>query len=382
MSFKGVFAPRRGAMVAVVGALALASAGCITVPRGPVPPPPAPVQCGAKVTADFVLPNDLTCAGDGLAVQTPGVTIDLAGHTIKSTGNSPGVGIFGFGVSVKNGTISGFATGVQDGWSGNPDAAPVTVDGVHFVGNNTGILMAGDAISMTNTTFDGSGVTSIGLIMGQKSSSSADDVAHNEFDNLTTGIAVSQWVDATIEHNRFVKDGVGVSLEQSGSIAVTDNEIGFSGTGIRVSQENDDVTISGNTVHDGLVGIWVTSVPGFPNGGSTNNTISGNSLSDNGAAGLAVVADWAGFTGMSIAGNTASGNGAAPGNATNAPVGSAPLDDGIYVNVAAGSTVTVMNNQTSQNADHGIEAVGVTDGGGNSGAGNHGSSQCVGVVCS
>ena len=140
--------------------------------------------------------------------------------------------------------------------------------------------------------------------MGQKSSSSADDVAHNEFDNLTTGIAVSQWVNATIEHNRFVNDGVGVSLEQSGSIAVTDNEIGGGGTGIRVSQENDDVTISGNTVHDGLVGIWVTSVQGFPNGGSTNNTISGNSLSDNGAAGLAVVADWAGFTGMSIAGNT------------------------------------------------------------------------------
>jgi hypothetical protein len=51
-----------------------------------------PVTCGMVVTADVRLRADLLdCAGAGLIVGAPGVTIDLAGHVIDGTGSAAGI---------------------------------------------------------------------------------------------------------------------------------------------------------------------------------------------------------------------------------------------------------------------------------------------------
>jgi hypothetical protein len=86
---------------------------------------------------------------------------------------------------------------------------------------------------------------------------------------------------------------------------------------------------------------------------------------------------------MLVSGNTASNNGFSPGSATNAPVGTAPLNDGIYVDVVAGGSVSVANNHATGNADHGIAAFNVTDGHGNTASGNGATQQCSGsIICS
>jgi len=383
--FFGFPGARRAALVAAVGALALAAAGCLPATGGAGNGGGAnhdPVRCGTKLTADLVLPNDLSCTGTALTTDVVGLHVDLNGHTIRYVGKASVTGVIGSAMSLSNGTISGFDTAFQDLGSNDPAHPPVTIDRVHFVGNKTGVFLSGDAVTLTNSAFDAEGVdSSTGILLGQKTATAADELAHNEFDNLTTGISIAQWSDTTIEHNHFVKNGTGVDASETASLEVADNDFDSGGTGVRVSQGNDDLTIRDNTAHDGLVGIWITNTAGFPLESSSDNVISGNTLTGNGASGLAVVADWAAFTGMQIDGNTANQNGSAPGSATNAPVGTAPLTDGIYVNVDPAGTVTVSNNHASANASHGIAASGVTDGGGNTASGNGAAQQCTGVAC-
>jgi parallel beta-helix repeat protein len=367
-------------------AFAIAVAGCLPTPGGngggggQAPPPPT--ECGTDLHADLVLQNDMTCPGPALTTSVAGLSIDLNGHTIRATTSGSGDGIDGPRVSIRNGTITGFDTGYSDNSIGELAAPPFTVDGVHFVGNRTGILDGGDALHLTNSTFDGGHAAgSIGLLLGQKSGTAADAISANQFNNLDTGVTLARWNGATIAHNTFSGDTSAVVVNfQNSSIDVANNDIGPGGTGVLVANDNKDLTIENNTVHDGLVGIWVTSEPGFPNVGSKNNVITGNTVTGNGAAGIAVVANWNAFAGMVISGNVATHNGFSPGTAKNAPVGTAPLDDGIYVDVSAGGSVSVGHNQATGNADHGIAAFNVTDGGGNTASGNGGAQQCAGTV--
>ena len=370
----------------VLGAFAVAVAGCLPTTGGNGGGgQTSTTVCGTELTHDLVLQNDLTCAGPALSTRTPGITVDLNGHTITATSPGSGDGITGPAVSVKNGTISGFENGYFENPNADPATPPFTVDNVHFVNNRTGLLDAGDAVHLTNSTFDGGHASgSVGLLLGQKVATAADDVSSNDFVDLDTGVTVSQWRDSTIAHNTFSGNNSSVVVNfQTTSIVVSNNDIGGGGTGVLVANENDDLTIENNTVHGGLVGIWVTSEPGFPNFGSDNNVISGNTVTGNGAAGIAVAANWAAFTDMLVSGNTASNNGFSPGSATNAPVGTAPLNDGIYVDVVAGGSVSVANNHATGNADHGIAAFNVTDGHGNTASGNGATQQCSGsIICS
>jgi parallel beta-helix repeat protein len=85
---------------------------------------PREVQCNAQVTGDLVLGNDLTCPGDAFVIHVDNVVLDLNGHTIKGPGMGPqtwpnpqldSVGVRAGGhtnVTVRNGTIDGYSTGV------------------------------------------------------------------------------------------------------------------------------------------------------------------------------------------------------------------------------------------------------------------------------
>jgi len=67
------------------------------------------------LTGDFTLTSDITFAGTGFIVDADNITIDLNGHTITgpSSGFNIGVSIDRHnGVTVKNGTITGFAFGI------------------------------------------------------------------------------------------------------------------------------------------------------------------------------------------------------------------------------------------------------------------------------
>jgi parallel beta-helix repeat protein len=81
-------------------------------------------QCGQRIVADFVLANDLKCSGDAFVINADNVTLDLGGRTITGPGMGPqtwpqpqldsvGVRTGGHaGVTIRNGTISEFSTGI------------------------------------------------------------------------------------------------------------------------------------------------------------------------------------------------------------------------------------------------------------------------------
>jgi hypothetical protein len=63
--------------------------------------------CGMTATTDVKVVADLTCAGDAIVVGADAITINLTGHTLKSTG---GHAIFNPGhdfVTIKDGTVQG-----------------------------------------------------------------------------------------------------------------------------------------------------------------------------------------------------------------------------------------------------------------------------------
>lgn len=388
----------RARAAGVVLAFALLAAGC-TVLGPPLPSATtttttatATPACGTTVTTDLVLASDMTCAQTALVVGADGVTIDLNGHAIRAAGaepNSVGVdsgdvgGLPAHSFTIQNGIIAGFEIGV-DVHDANFGLQHVSIDHVHFVVKNIGVSLYGVGDNtITHSTFEGSGTSPsrTGILLGFKGDGGPDNFAFDNFNHLGFGVSTFNWNETTIEHSWFVHDDTGIYLIESDGFTIRNNDIGYGRHGVEIPQANQDHLVTQNTVHDNQVGVLITNNSESGTPGDADNTVSGNTLSNNGAAGLAVIAS-AGVTNLVIRNNTANGNGASPGDATNAPIGTAPLNDGIYVNVASGSSATLASNHANYNADRGIQAVGALDGANNTASGNGHSPQCVGVACS
>src|SRR5262245_8961593 len=99
------------------------------------------VECGKVVSESVRLIRDLNCSGDGVIVGcrndgppsvTGPVTIDLAGHTIRGSGNWTGFTICSlYTVTIVNGTIRDFGMGT---WTN----ASVTLQRVTIKNNGIG----------------------------------------------------------------------------------------------------------------------------------------------------------------------------------------------------------------------------------------------------
>src|SRR5215210_2818618 len=87
------------------------------------------LHCGDVVTHDVVLENDLVdCPGAGLVAAGPDVTIDLNRHRIDGREAGAGIRVLGSDVTVRNGRISDFDSGVMVGADGLTDARLAYLD--------------------------------------------------------------------------------------------------------------------------------------------------------------------------------------------------------------------------------------------------------------
>jgi parallel beta-helix repeat protein len=359
------------------------------------------VRCGDTLTANTTLHRDLVnCPGSGLVIGADNLTLDLNGHTLDadaaagdcSQGNTCDLGVdntAGFdGITIKGGRITDFSFGVvvvgaPDNVLSRLSVSRQRLAGVMFI-ESTGGRVERNSITRNGLTTDFAGMNVFGstglVIEGNDISQSGDiglflvdessrnTIRHNRFaDNPESGILIGG-DDNIVDGNIFLRDGGGLGLGGNRN-RVTSNVVldipaacgeEGCGPGLQVEEGSSNV-ISGNVVRRVPTGIAVEAF-----GPSTAGTI----VSDN-------VVDSAYGDGISV--DVIHPGGAATNTQVERNVVTRAGDDGIEV---GGASATLTGNLVLDNGDLGIEAVaGVTDGGGNTAAGNGNPLQCTNVRC-
>jgi hypothetical protein len=327
---------RTGAMVALFAGLAVAPAAAAA---------DTGVHCGDTITT---LTRDLNCTGDGLRFAESrsnprsGLTLDLAGHSIKGNGTGIGVGAGSWTLTVTNGTITGFAQGISSGgtlvslarvkvnrtgtWLSSRYGLRATVVDSRFVDAGPGGAGGTSPLRVTNSQFVRSSIVS--------GSQSNTFVYNSQF---TGGNITAAWLWA---------GGNVINSCQGGAVAGFD--IGKYATGT--------AQLGGNTIRGCAIGINLTSP-------DTDSQIAGNLLSGN-TIGLKYQATNAIRT-LAITGNVLTKN----------------AGDGVFG--TGDGAVVITANSAGKNGGRGINVSGahITDGGANTATDNGSVPACVGVVC-
>jgi parallel beta-helix repeat protein len=177
------------------------------------------LACGTTITTNTVLRSDITgCAGPGLIVGADNITLDLGGHTITGTGVDAGVRVdFHDGVTVRHGTVRGFAEGVVVNTAGGDNVLGMTVEG-----NVRGINLA----NASNTVIAGNLVRTSELdgIRVDGFGSTGDTVSNNVVLGSTYSITVSNAASGTtVSHNVMLNGklyGLSIFSSPTGTTAV------------------------------------------------------------------------------------------------------------------------------------------------------------------
>lgn len=296
------------------------------------------VACGATLTTDTTLDEDLTCSGTGLVIGAAGITLDLNGFTLSGDSSAPAsYGVDNTGgfddVTIKDGAIVGFEQGIRGvGVSGltikdltltgqtsshaidildseDVEIKDTTISLATPFGPEAIRLESVDGVEVKNVHVDG-GFIGVNFACGSCDGSEAPTngvVKESSFANNFIGVLIANSTDANLEENEISGAVLwGIRIGFSGAVTVTGTEI----------SESD--------LHDNLVGIFV-AVPGVPTVGMkiTENSvhdntfdgmallnlhdseISENVVEDNGGHGIALFDS----TDNEVAENTALGNG-------------------------------------------------------------------------
>ena len=402
-----LLASRKAHAVLVVLTLALGAA------LASAPAFASQVHCGEVLTHNTTLDNDLlACPGDGLVIGADGITVNLNGHLLEGTGGSNGGNvIYGdtedgvdntaghSGVTIENGEIRGFDTGVK-----LYEADRNRVQGLNSHGNLAGAILVesvGNRVESSSFRRNSYGVY---LVESDGNNVSGNDLGLNVFAFYTvtssenvvwnntaignallgfqvTGQSNRNWIKGnrieqspyvgmlvTVSYDNRIEDNLlqdhrhaGLLLGNAAGSVVRRNRIlrvGYpqgsldpDGTGITVTLRSDGLVLDRNVV------------AGYPDGielsGSSDVTISRNEARGSTRDGIRVLD---GSPGAVIERNLATGN----------------ADDGLDVK---DGTADVSGNVANQNGDYGIEAVPGVDGGGNKASGNGNPAQCLNVRC-
>ncbi len=313
----------------------LAIAAGIAVCAAPAGAQVSALACGDVVTTNVTLQASLRGCSTGLVIGADGITVNLNGYSIEGIGEGVGVEASDrSGVSVRNGRIRGFATGVS------------------FF-NTTGSTIAGLRVRDT-----GRGI-SIGSVRPDQPD--ANEVAGNTVTNSDTGIFAFGSGDDIVSNTILSVSGAGILCRGAGiSLTspvnrVTNNLVARSGVGISLLFCVADV--SRNTVMANAVdGILRTDSLGL---------VAANSAIGNGGSGIASVDSHGLFSR-----NVTIGNGG----------------DGLSISdtfASHGPFYELVGNLAIANGGYGINTSleGVVDNGRNRAYANRGPSQCVGVAC-
>jgi formylglycine-generating enzyme required for sulfatase activity len=285
--------------------------------------------CGQTVVTNAVLEKNLVCdsgAFESFAVKVgaSNITVDLGGHVIS--GHPVGIGVTATdvrGVTIKNGTIESFSSGldivdsrdviVEDLTIRNliEDDPDVFIPGMRInrsqdvlvkdssfeflpVAHKEAIILADSEATIDNIDMTGGSVgVNISGDSGQGNYGSNATVINSRFVGVTIGGVLIQFSKgARIADNEFTNNGVGVMVDSHGQgsisgITVEGNSMNGGGLGVHF-MGNPDSIIRNNVIRNGWRGIWVDSNMGCPEDAhqpgcfyATGNLISGNVVTGN-----------------------------------------------------------------------------------------------------
>ncbi|MER7133934.1 right-handed parallel beta-helix repeat-containing protein [Streptosporangium saharense] len=324
------------------------------------------VRCGAVLTSDVTLTEDLSCAGDGLTIGADNVTVDLAGHTVTGDGTGRGVVVGDRdGVTVHDGTVTGFRRGAELVGGG------ATFSRVRFVGN----AVSADRVSTL-------------ALVGTRSTCLAEGVDVTNFSVLTidrctvhgrlSGWDTHRWtVKGSVLSNGYLRftesgsnsftgnvfDNFPVDLGGGSNNSLYANNV-FQNAGVALVAE---LSIGGpNRIEDNVfrnndygMAFWST----FLNVSITNNAFEGNRV-----AGILIDPSRpVAANPYPISGNTFVNNGVTAGGAVDREGN--PVRDGVHVSNSTRAPVKLERNGGTGNGGFVIwgPAGQVVDGGGNHG---------------
>ncbi|PZS12554.1 MAG: hypothetical protein DLM57_18715 [Pseudonocardiales bacterium] len=359
-------------VAAVVAVALVAPATAAHAATGP------PVHCGAVITANVSLTQDLHCSsGVGLTLNG-NVTLDLNGHWLIGPGKAKAAFATSIGVAlvesrtprVRNGTITGWGTGTGPSPdNGGFDPTNATFGGMTYLDNGSGL-------SGFNSTFD---------------------VANTQFVHNATDAIGGLSMFVTVRSSTFLRNGRGISVSGGGAITLNGSTLEHNGVAVSCSEV-------GCTISQSRLRYNSTAIAAFFAGGKiTSNDVSGNGI------GFRTDYNPDSRYAHELSSNVFTGNTSAV--VVNA-LGSANLHDNIFTGNGVGFTVpsgdfttttllernvftrngdgvhilaagtSLKNNAAIKNNRFGIYAIGAVDLGGNVAFGNGHNPQCVGVTCS
>jgi len=348
------------------------------------------VQCGDTLTASVQLDADLNCTGTALTIAASGVTVDLGGHTV--TGTTSGISAHDqTGVTISNGTVGGgisltrvsssaFSTLHVDSLSLSSVDSAVVTDSVI---QNGRISLQGVLSLVRSSVIGVSGIaTASAVIMTDSTVTDSSFTSESTGFTLTGSTLTRSRISGTesgaqvATKNKFIQSRM--SFFFANRLDIEDNQFTGADSGLGLTDLTFKASvIKGNVFNGGGVGV---SIDARDLRGLNDIAISHNVFVDNSAAGILLQARGTGSThAITISDNVFSSNGKASNGSVD--LDGVPVDDGLHIDVPPASPVTVSDNFTLNNADHGIEAQPgtVIDGGGNISVGDP--AGCLGVIC-
>ena len=218
------------------------------------------VACGSVITEDTALDSDVGPCTSGIVIRGNNVDFDLAGHRVFGTaarGEGPGITFDNVtGSRVRNGTVTGFDTGVYiEGGSNNEIRTMQVVDNLGQGDFSDGIQLFE---TNNNRVLDNQVVrngSQAGIVLYDSSSNLVDgnNVANNAFSTSLTNptvnpVTIGIWVINLQDRPRTEGEPDVVGLQSSFNI-VSNNNVRNNGLdGIQVSRFTHSNTVVNNTV--------------------------------------------------------------------------------------------------------------------------------------
>jgi hypothetical protein len=383
---EGVAVRARLTKLAGISALCVAVGTAIPTVAIAVPPPPVTLTCGASVSGPVTLSQDLVCSGDAITLLSG--TLDLHHHTISGDGTGTGVAIGAdtdvspINATVENGTITGFATGMQS----------ESTEGDQLSLLNMSITSSTDGI-------DGTGIS--GLDLDHVTMTNEPDIAIIANHTLVTvshatithsGLAFFIYSDGGVTASSLiVNDNVGAGSCSQGYFIAKNSQFARNASGLNLFQ------CEGSAFTDSMflnnTGAAITESQGFDSYANPTLTISNDHFQNNDVAlhlsdqAMAVVVSKSVFT---LNGSGIVMDACAPQDAPCLPIVDLFSSNRFAQNHGNGvtwgdGTVTMTSNDFQNNSGWGFFAspgTTVVDGGANKALTNHAGDCNGGLVCS